>query len=166
MNWEAISAIGEIVGALAVVITLVYLAIQIREQNRESRAAAIDSLSQQWRGLMSDLSTSETLSDIYLRGLADFDGLSPSEKMRFTTILSQTAQITESLHKHHRLGRLDPGMWEGYETRMRDVFSNPGVKTWWGLRRHWFSPQIREYIDEIVETTKTATGYESFESTT
>ncbi len=50
MNWEAISAIGEIVGALAVVITLVYLAIQIREQNRESRAAAIDSLSQQWGG--------------------------------------------------------------------------------------------------------------------
>ena len=84
MNWEAISAIGEIVGALAVVITLVYLAIQVREQNRESRAAAIDSLSQQWGG----------------------------------------------------------------------------------LRRHWFSPQIREYLDEIVETTKTATGYESFESTT
>ena len=80
MNWEAISAIGEIVGALAVVITLVYLAIQIREQNRESRAAAIDSLSQLWGGLMSDLSASETLSDIYLRGLADFDGLSPSEK--------------------------------------------------------------------------------------
>ena len=41
MNWDAIGAIGEIVGASAVVISLVYLASQIRIQNRESRAASV-----------------------------------------------------------------------------------------------------------------------------
>jgi len=154
--------LGEFVGSIGVVVSLIYLAVQIREQNRESRAAAIDSLAQQWASFMSGLSASETLCDIYLRGLEDFDALSRNEKMRFTTVLSQATQITESLYKHHRLGRLDAGMWEGFNTRMVDVFSHPGVKTWWRLRRHWFSPQIRGYFDEIVGRTNEATGYESF----
>ena len=38
MNWEAIGAIGEIVGALAVVTTLLYLSVQIRQHQRSSIA--------------------------------------------------------------------------------------------------------------------------------
>ena len=45
MDWDAIGAIGEIVGALAVVVSLGYLGIQIRNQNIESRAAAMHDLS-------------------------------------------------------------------------------------------------------------------------
>ena len=40
MNWEAIGAIGEIIGAAAVVVSLIYLATQIRTQNNEARLAA------------------------------------------------------------------------------------------------------------------------------
>jgi hypothetical protein len=162
MTLSDLGNLGEFLGSIGVLASIVYLAIQIREQNREGRAAAIDSLAHQWTSFMSGLSASEALCDVYLRGLEDFDALSRNEKMRFTTVLSQITQITESLHKHHRLGRLDQGMWEGYETRVLSVFSHPGAKTWWGLRRYWFSPQIREYVDEIVEKTNEATGYESF----
>ncbi len=49
MNWDAIGAIGELIGALAVVITLVFLVLQVRhntramnESNRLERASAID----------------------------------------------------------------------------------------------------------------------------
>jgi hypothetical protein len=43
MNWEAIGAVGETVGALAVLVTLVYLAVQIRQNTKAVRAAAVDS---------------------------------------------------------------------------------------------------------------------------
>ena len=43
MNWEAIGAGGEIVGALAVFLTLAYLSIQIRQNTKAVRASAIDS---------------------------------------------------------------------------------------------------------------------------
>ena len=45
MNWDAIGAVGEIVGAMAVVVSLVYLGSQIRVQNRESRLAAMHDVS-------------------------------------------------------------------------------------------------------------------------
>ena len=43
MNWEAIGAVGETVGALAVLVTLVYLAVQIRQNTKAVQAAAVDS---------------------------------------------------------------------------------------------------------------------------
>jgi len=52
LNWEAI---GEIVGALAVVISLLYLAAQIRTQNLESRIAAVHEINQSMINLVSQL---------------------------------------------------------------------------------------------------------------
>ena len=44
MNWEALGAIGEIVGALAVVLTLGYVAVQIRQYTRSVKSATALSL--------------------------------------------------------------------------------------------------------------------------
>jgi len=44
MNWEALGAIGEMVAAGGVIFSLVYLAVQIRNQSKESRLGAINAL--------------------------------------------------------------------------------------------------------------------------
>ena len=57
-NWDAIGAVGEIIGALAVVISLLYLATQIKSQNRESRVAAMHDISVGFREATSKFATS------------------------------------------------------------------------------------------------------------
>ena len=52
MNWDAIGAVGEILGAAAVVVSLVYLPTQIRIQNRESRFSTINNLTEQWNAFI------------------------------------------------------------------------------------------------------------------
>jgi len=47
MNWNAMGAIGELVGAVAVVITLIYLAAQIRQNTRSNRNLALQTISNQ-----------------------------------------------------------------------------------------------------------------------
>ena len=47
MNWDALGAIGEVVGAIAVVATLAYLAVQIRQNNKLSQTTAVQTVSQQ-----------------------------------------------------------------------------------------------------------------------
>ena len=46
VNWEAVSAIGEIVGAIAVVVTLAYLAVQIRQNTQVARSTARQAITQ------------------------------------------------------------------------------------------------------------------------
>jgi hypothetical protein len=65
MNWEAFGAIGEILGAAAVVVSLAYLAIQIRRQNEESRLAAMHEISVGFRESISSFLDSD-LVDIFL----------------------------------------------------------------------------------------------------
>ena len=52
INWEMISAIGQMLGALGVIISLVYLAVQIRAQKKESQHAAVTSLTTQFNEFM------------------------------------------------------------------------------------------------------------------
>ncbi len=59
MNWDAIGAIGEILGALAVFSSLVYLASQIRAQNRESRVASVHEVTEAYRNTISVLQQPE-----------------------------------------------------------------------------------------------------------
>jgi len=162
MNWEAIGSIAEVMGAAGVIVSLIYLAAQIRDQNRESRSATTNALTQQWNSVMYGMSSSESLGNIYIRGLDSFDELPAGEKIRFTTLLSQITQITESLHKHYLEGKLDPDLWRGYDARMKDLFSQPGAKSWWGTRRHWFSEKAQLYLDAIVTESSERRGYEQF----
>jgi hypothetical protein len=85
VNWEAAGAIGEIVGAAAVVVSLVYLASQIRTQNREARAASVHQV-------MHEYSISRlhepAMADLWVAAIEDFGSLSSSERLRFVVYLT------------------------------------------------------------------------------
>ena len=75
MNWDAIGATGEIIGALAVVISVVYLAVQIRKQTAEARLAAARELSTLYIQCFRTLREDKELSSIYMKAIQDYEGL-------------------------------------------------------------------------------------------
>ena len=105
MNWEAIGAIAEVLGAVAVLVTLVYLAVQIRQNTRQIgasssalRLASRDATQQafsRWRHLVSQ----PEAADLYLRGCADLGSLSLEDRFRFGIYLQDMLLSFETLHK-------------------------------------------------------------------
>jgi hypothetical protein len=90
MNWEAISAIGEIIGAISVVITLFYLAIQLRQNTSQVKHSAVATeiaAYQDMIGRISELNglriASSELADLILKGASDLESLSDSERSRY-----------------------------------------------------------------------------------
>src|SRR5205085_7035803 len=77
MNWEMLSAIGQLVAAVGVIPSLIYLAIQIREQNKERRRAGINVLTAQWGDLVKSAQESADFSAVFLDGIRSFHGLDP-----------------------------------------------------------------------------------------
>ena len=71
MNWEAVGAVGESLGALGVIITLVYLASQIRTQNRESRIAAVNEWTNQWNQFLVSFAEHPDLSELWIKGVRE-----------------------------------------------------------------------------------------------
>ncbi len=77
MNWEILAAVGQLAAVLVGVPSLIYLAIQIREQTKERRQAAVNALTVQWGDLTKALHDSAEFSAIYLRGVQSFVFLPP-----------------------------------------------------------------------------------------
>ena len=86
MNWEAIGAVAEAAGALGVLVSIVYLALQVKQNTEESRIARAQSLNTANADANALVANNPELSVIVRSGMIDFEALSKSDKFRFSTI--------------------------------------------------------------------------------
>src|SRR5438105_10216524 len=89
MSWEMLSAIGQLIAVLIGIPSLIYLAIQIRNQGKESQRAAASMLMAHWTDFRKSMSDNADLAAIHLRGLRSFEELDPVEKLRFGSALGR-----------------------------------------------------------------------------
>jgi len=85
MHWEAIGAVGEIVGALAVVLSLIYLAIQVRQNSEMARAESRLRAVATWREFTNSLESGDPVA--FGRGLQHYPELPPAEIPKFKGLL-------------------------------------------------------------------------------
>src|SRR6266404_5207864 len=104
MNWEMLAAIGQLAAVFVGVPSLIYFAVQIREQTKERRQAAVNSLTVQWGDLTCALHESAEFSAIYLRGVQSFVDLDPVSKLRFSAFFNRFFNYFEGMYLAYRDG--------------------------------------------------------------
>ena len=155
MNWEAIGAVGELVGAAAVVLTLGYLALQIRQTRLDTRASTFDSILAEWRQHQRE--TYITYPDnlrVYVEGLKDFDGMTQQDRLRFIYILSQEVLFIENIIRQCNNGNITYEQLEPWVDFFCAHIRTPGGASWWLQTKSVFSPLLRDYIVRHAEKTK------------
>lgn len=150
MNWEAISAIGQIVGAIGVIISVIYLAQQIRSNARQTRLASMRSMSDAFNQWLQSLAENSEFGDLYYRGMQDFASIQGADLPRFSALMDHLFRIYEDMYYQKLEGHLDPRVWRGFEAPMRDIIAYPGAQAWWRSRSHWFSREFAEFIDGLA----------------
>jgi len=160
LNWEAIGAVGEIGGAMGVIISLIYLASQIRTQNRESRLAAATEWTNQWNLILASLAQDVRVAEVWLKGVQDFSSLSAPEVVMFSSQLGRLFRTAEGLHDQSTHGRLDPKTWRGIGRTLEDLARNPGIKAWWPTRSRWYSDDFVAYVQPYIDSTEPARLYD------
>ena len=86
MNWDAIGAIGEIIGATAVVATLFYLATQVRHGVKLAESDAFERATKSYAETQSQL-LDPRLGELYLRGRQSYSALDELEKLQFNILI-------------------------------------------------------------------------------
>ena len=108
-------AIGEVLGAVGVIVTLLYLTVQIRQNNRNLHEANSSSISQSLSSLNSRISSSAEFTELFLRGRADIEDLNPVEHDRFRAWvmdLMNLAVYVDGLQSSHNVAPLHYDMVE------------------------------------------------------
>lgn len=146
MNWEALGAIAEAVGAAGVVATLAYLAIQIR--------ANTAALSAQARHSISELALQITMfradhADDYAR-LASGEGLSPAD-LQFQYWSHMHFMLHAETYLHHvELGLMPESQWRGYVRFIASYARSPGFAEFWAEAAPAFSDEFRTWLDREI----------------
>ncbi len=106
MNWDAVGSVAETIGALGVILSLIYLAIKICNQNRQARLDVINELTRQRNDYSGNLVDNGEFAEIWVRGINDYQGLNDVERVRASSHLSIMVCVMESLHEHRQANQL------------------------------------------------------------
>jgi hypothetical protein len=153
MNWDALGAIAETLGALGVIATLGYLALQIRQNNNQLRGSATSAVYEYQRSLTEMLSEDPELYKIALRGNEDWNGLQSFEQQRFTIWCLHETGMWEMCHRLLKQGALDEELYRAKESYWLQLHSSPGRREWWNthaiMLSKEFHAEITSKLDDI-----------------
>ena len=152
MDWNAISAIAGTLAAVAVALTVVYLAIQIQKNTLATRSQTYYLATAALSEAASILASNEELARIYRTGLSTPSELAEDNYYRFAMYSISQFRRYENLFFQHRSGLVDDEFWGGQSDNMKWFFYRPGMQSWWKDRRLTFSKSFREYLESSNET--------------
>ena len=128
MNWEAIAAIGEIGGAIAVVATLFYLTLQIRHSNRESQVNIAWTITNSLNDFIASISSSPDTASLWHRGCQDFDSLDAIEQEHFVFMMAAWCNILMGLYRTKGLSKIPAEYWNQVKGTFRMYMELPGFR--------------------------------------
>ncbi|MGK0259952.1 MAG: hypothetical protein ACI96M_003396 [Candidatus Azotimanducaceae bacterium] len=148
MNWTKASAMAEILSSVAILVTLVYLAIEIQQNTAATQAEVRQSMlevDQQHLQLFID--------DPSLNLLWYKPELTDEERVRLSYFIITHLRMRESNWLQYEAGVLDRVTWESYKGSLIAIFASPQTRTWWknfGVQRLFDTRFIAE-VDDLIE---------------
>ena len=162
MSMQDWANFSEIVGGLVVLITLIYLAVQVRQNNIALHSATAQAIHNTFMEGFTMLCTDDELNRVYRIGILDPTQLNEDEMAKFFAFLGYFTASMHNAHYQHTTGAVDrnvTGSWlEGYQ----QVYQTPGFQMFWPLRKHFYSEAYRAYVEEKMSAAQPFGEYRPF----
>jgi hypothetical protein len=149
MSWDAISAISQMIGSVAVVFSVLYLALQVHRSTTIAKLAAQDAAAAALREVTKPFAENAELARVWRIGLEDLQSLSAEEQARFFHSTYQFLKAFETIHFHHVYGLMDNQIWQGWCGLLKHYIASPGIEHYWNRRRDLFSTRFQVFIESL-----------------
>jgi hypothetical protein len=151
MNWEAIGAISEVVAAVAVVVTLAYLALQIRQSTRTTKAAAVSASHLSLRENRHAILASPELSSLFATGTTNPTKLSGIESQRFIWMMLNGTDALLDIYAQTLETGFSPETWQTQGVwAVRRILGNDGGRWFWEQFSGTYPMRFKQEIDQIL----------------
>ena len=161
MSLSDLAAIGSFVSGVAVVVTLIFLLLQMRQNLRAIRAAASQAHAANYQSLLASVIDNGEVAHLWRLGLGGIEKLTDDEKVRFVSLIGGFFRFFDAARLQWRHGQLDAEHWHSIETQIRDTVRNPGVQSYLNMRSHWHSPEFRAWVDSLPKESPNRGIYET-----
>jgi hypothetical protein len=154
MTLQDLGNLGELISAIAVVISLAYLAVQIRQNTKTVRTSTYQAVLDSSRSDTELILAHPHLERIYRVGRRDPNELTDEERPLFRMLLGQLLVNHEIMFLHYRQGVVDEDFWRGRQLGLRAFLSQPGVRHYWkgpSLVRQYYGTKFQELVESILD---------------
>lgn len=150
MTLSQLADIGELLGGIAVVASLVYLAVQIRQNTRTVRGSTLHHNTDLWTSMFFQLAEPGR-AQAYVAGMTGSPDIRPLHYTQFFFICRAMFLGYENQYYQMRQGVLDPETYAGYQRSISTQFlAFRGFRVWWQQSRSVFSPSFVDHIDAMI----------------
>lgn len=157
MTLEDLGDLGDFVGGIAVIATLVYLALQVRQNNRllqantaSVRAASSTAINERLVGVNQSLVEDPSLAEIFVRELSSPGSVEGADRVRLDTLLQSMFISLENILKLAQTGTIDQKDWEPWSRHLRNWLRNPSVRAWWHRQRSPFGEDFQAHVRALL----------------
>lgn len=151
MEWsiQDLGALGEFVGSVAVVVTLIYLALQIRQTIANAQAAAEGQMGLWWSQINKEMVLSKDMIEVFEKGLSEMELLSDADRRRFSWFLASLFYMFDNLFKQNQRGVLSAESWSVQRRTIAGFMRNKAIVLWWESGFFQASPMFADYVNEL-----------------
>jgi len=147
LNWDAIGAIAESLGVIGVIVTVVYVGVQIRHNSQAVQGATEQALMTQEMALYALLAEH---ANIYRRGSERIDQLDVDEYVVYENLVAaQMSQLYSAFVQFQR-GLIPQSVWGAYTADWPDYMAQAGFCQTWGSIKHGWPAEFKQCFDEIT----------------
>lgn len=153
MTLSDLADIGQVIGSVAVVASLIFVGLQIRQNTKANRASTLQMNADYWLTYLTTLADSR-FGDLYSKGALGREKLDGAQFGSFFFLCRATFMGCENQHYQYRSRLLDEDAYRGYEATIREqIAAFPGVRAMWQLVKHTYGTEFVKFLDMQIART-------------
>ncbi len=147
MNIESMANYADVISGIAVIVSLIYVGVQIRRNTKSSQSQANQSAHESLATVSLEVAKDRDFSNLTRKGMIAFDELTEEEKFQFILLMVTVFRRFENIFYQYQKGFLEKELWGGYKQSMLLYFHTSGGQAFWKVRSEHFSGLFRAYLD-------------------
>lgn len=149
MNLENIYFISQTLASFGVLVSIIYLTIQLKLNTKEIRQRAVSLTSSELRNMLGMLATEGSLGKVFNKA-AISDNLSSLERLQWYTFIGNSMRIFENSYDLMINSDLNKDYWIGIEAMLIDLTNMKAFNDFWIDRKHWYGDEFRNYMEASI----------------
>src|SRR3954451_17294289 len=152
MNWDAIVAISQLIAAVGVILSLVFVGLQIKQNTRAVQRAEHNSTMEQWTVIRQAIAQNRDIAELMTAGRHGERALDAADQLRLEQMLQENGWAAYHIWDRTQRGIFPNGTFEATAGALLGMLlRTPGGESWWRVAKHvGFHPGFVRDVDAVL----------------
>jgi hypothetical protein len=149
MNWEAIGSLAEATSVLLVLVSILYLAVQVRQNTNTVKGASHHAVTDTFNAISTLIAQNTEMARLWRLGNMGLENLTEDEQTSYSYLCIMYMRVFETIYYQRKIGTMTEQLYLAEEQTLKWSLTQPGHREWWESNPISFSVEFREYIASL-----------------